>query len=496
MVQSRVMSRVWRHLGAQPAADRHAESCAARAYGTGMHTSSLSWNAVRWFALAVAALAVSGFLAVVLVLARVPAIATTLMLDPELARRSLVVHVNLATGVWFFAFIAGLFGLARGADAGVKTGARRRAASAPVVLAAAGVIAFSVSALSDAGAVLADYVPVIDHWLFFAGLAAFAVGIALDTLRLRRVATANLHAIPLDAQYGLRAAGIAFAIAMVTIVTSYLCRAPGATRLESFAELFWGGGHVLQFAATAGMLATWLVLFHHIVGTSALSSRLATRLFALLLLPTALAPWLVATGQSPRAFTWMMELGIGPAVLLVVGAGLATAARHGRPSDVHWPVQGIALVGLGVSIGMTLVGFGLGAAITEDTTLTPAHYHVSIGAVTVSFMATLMVLLPAFGAPIRWPRLAVWQPLLYGCGQTVFALGLAIAGFWGHSARKLYATDQVTSVPVERLGWIIAGIGGLFAFVGGVAFVVIVLGCRHGRARDRVPAMRQIHHVA
>jgi hypothetical protein len=146
-------------------------------------------------------------------------------------------------------------------------------------------------------------------------------------------------------------------------------------------------------------------------------------------------------------------------------------------------VQRIALVGLFVSIGMTLLGFALGAAITGDTTLTPAHYHISIGAVTVSFMTTLIVILPKLGAPVRWPRLAIWQPLLYGGGQTIFALGLAIAGFWGGAARKVYAAEHASSMPMARIGWLVASIGGVLALVGGVAFVAIVIASTRGRVR-------------
>ncbi len=437
-----------------------------------------SYNAIRWVGLAVVALATAGLLALVLVLARVPPIASVVKIDPELARRCLVAHVNLATGVWFFAFIAGLFCLGRPARS-------RRYGRVPVGLATAGVVAFTVSASCRAGVVLSDYVPVIDHWLFFAGLAAFAAGVLLEMLRRDGSAT-NGHALPRDVQHGLRASGLAFAIAILTFATAHLCRDPSATQFARYEHLFWGGGHVLQFAATAGMLAAWLLLFHQIVGTSAISSRLAAALFAILLLPTSIAPFLVASGASPRAFTRMMELGIFPVVLVVIVAGVASLRRHGRTGDVHWPAQPVAMVGLAVSIGMTLLGFLLGAAITGDTTLTPAHYHISIGAVTVTFMTTLIVLLPRVGAPIRRPRLAMWQPLIYGGGQSVFALGLAIAGFWGRADRKLFASDQLVSAPAERIGWIIAGIGGALAFVGGVAFVTIILGCRHTRVRARI----------
>ena len=83
---------------------------------------------------------------------------------------------------------------------------------------------------------------------------------------------------------------------------------------------------------------------------------------------------------------------------------------------------------------MTVLGFILGAMIRADNTLVPAHYHMSIGAVTASFMAGMLVLLEPLGAPLRGARArgwAVWQPLVFGIGQAIFALGFAIAGLAG-----------------------------------------------------------------
>jgi hypothetical protein len=266
-----------------------------------------------------------------------------------------------------------------------------------------------------------------------------------------------------------------FALALLTIIAAYLSRDRSASPTSSFENLFWGGGHVLQFAATAGMLASWLLLFHQTVGTHAITPRGAALVFVLLIAPTALAPALALTRQDPAAFTRLMEVGIWPAVVILTIAGAATALRHGRRNDLHWPLQTIATRGLFISVAMTFLGFALGAAISGDTTLTPAHYHISIGAVTVSFMTTLLVLMPRFGVPVAHPRLAMWQPALYGGGQTLFALGLAIAGFWGHAGRKLYDADRIVTTRAERVGWTVAGIGGLLAFAGGILFVMLVV---------------------
>ena len=436
----------------------------------------VSRDALYWFGLAVGALAVSGALAIVLVIQRIPAMVELLASDPELARRSLVVHVNLATGVWFFAFITALTCLV--------SRTRIHTARPAAVLAGIGVIAMAVPAcFSDVHAVLSDYVPIVDHVLFLVGLAAVAAAILMVVIEVWLVATRiESAALPAEVQYGLRAAGICFLIAMLTIAGAYLDRDASASTLARFQHLFWGGGHVLQFAAIAGMLAGWLLLLHELLGTSLLAPRAAAWLFGALLLPTATGPWLAVSGHSPRAFTWMMELGIAPAVLVVMFVGARALYRHRVCGVMHWPIQPVALVGLLVSGAMTLVGFGLGAAISGNTTLTPAHYHVSIGAVTVTFMTVLLVMMSRFGAPVRWPRVAKWQPLLYGVGQSVFAGGLAIAGFWGQAARKTYGAGQQLEPP-SHAGLVIAGIGGALALVGGVMFVVLVVSA--WRHRDR-----------
>ena len=78
-----------------------------------------------------------------------------------------------------------------------------------------------------------------------------------------------------------------------------------------------------------------------------------------------------------------------------------------------------------VSAGLTVLGFGLGAAIRGSNTMVPAHYHASVGGVTVAFMAATYLLLPAFRFAIptlRLRRAAAWQPALYGVGYDAPAL--------------------------------------------------------------------------
>src|SRR5690606_37372656 len=107
--------------------------------------------------------------------------------------------------------------------------------------------------------------------------------------------------------------------------------------------------------------------------------------------------------------------------------------------------------------------------------------------VTVAYMAVLVALLPRLGAAIPWPRLAAWQPLVYGVGQMGFAFGLAIAGTLGQAARKTYGAEQQVEASAEWGGLLIAGVGGAVALAGGILFIAImVAAARQGWKRDGV----------
>jgi hypothetical protein len=70
--------------------------------------------------------------------------------------------------------------------------------------------------------------------------------------------------------------------------------------------------------------------------------------------------------------------------------------------------------------------------------------------------------------------LTISQPLVYGVGQATFATGLAIAGFWGGAARKSYGAEQPIDASVVKTGFVLAGIGGAVALIGGALFVGLV----------------------
>lgn len=496
----------------------------------------IDWEANRkkarqWLALGVGSLLLSGLLAVFLALARMPLL-DRLIHDPLFFRRGLVVHVDLALLVWVYALVAALYFLLP-AKEGLFSAFSTRL-SAP--LGATGVLLLLLAAgARGSEPILANYVPVIDHPLFLVGLVAFAGGVLLALLNPRLLPGAELVRglveIPAASRVGLRASALAVILALLTFAASWLSVPSFLDPTPYFENLFWGGGHVLQVASVAAMMAVWLMLLESWSGAEILSRNAALVLFGALLLPILGAPLLAMQGPSSHwyrtGFTRLMQWGIFPVVSVVLvlcirAIVLAKPSNHvskagskadsrtifktdsravsvtdsraiskadpkedsishtsTRPHTSTSASPSLSLrdgrvLGFFTSAGLTVLGFILGAMIRGSNTMVPAHYHAAIGAVTASLMAVTFLILPALGVAIRSPRLSAWQPVVFGVGQAVFALGFGIAGWFGMD-RKVYGSEQLHRTLPESIGLAVMGSGGILAAVGGVLFLTLVM---------------------
>jgi hypothetical protein len=451
-------------------------------------------RARRWFSLAVLSLFAAGVLALALVVGRLPGLGS-LVADPLMFRRALVLHVDLALVVWLLAFVAGLFSL-------LPTSGRptRRAAVAPWVACAGLAGLFAAVFAPGAEPVLSNYVPMIDHPLFAAGLIAFGLGIATTLVDGRllpgREVEGRERALPEAARPGLRVAAVTVLAALLTFFGTWLST-PTALEPKAYYEvLFWGGGHLLQVATTAAMVAVWLMLLTPTLGHPPISRRVSALLFGWLAVPALVSPVLLAYGPTSatyrEGFTDLMRWGIFPPVtvfLLLTLRALFAAWRTGRLE--RGALGDPRVLGFFSSAGLAVLGFVLGALIRGSNTMVPAHYHAAIGAVTASFMTASFVLFAPLGVRFHSPRaetLSRFQALIFGVGQAVFALGFAIAGAHG-MARKTYASEQVTHSVAHTVGLWVMGLGGLVAVVGGVLYLYITLGA--GQASR--PARRASH---
>lgn len=454
----------------------------------------------RWLALSIGALMLAGLFSIGLIIGRVPPFSEWVT-DPKLFKRFLVIHVDLALIVWFYAFLAGLFQLI-----GSRTGGHRAAARGlgPALL---GIIAMVSSGLvPNAEPILANYVPVVDHPLFIFGLVSFAIGV-LSALASRRMFPSDdapsFFELPEDARPALRAAAVALAAAALTFYGAFLAT-PRTLPDGSYYELVaWGGGHVLQVASEAGMMAVWLILLGTLLKRPVIGRKWSAILFALLVTPHLAMPALTLFGTDSAAYhvgaTRLMQFGIFPVVLVVLGLCVRQLVIAYRAGELEGRLTDPRLIGFATSAALTLTGFALGAMIRGSNTMIPAHYHAAIGAVTVSFMTLAIVLLaperydicapgllrgtrPIY-APIRdrWRKL---QPALFGGGQVIFAIGFGLAGANG-MARKAYGSDQYVRGFADWLGLGIMGFGGLIAIAGGLLFMIMVVQSVTAVARNR-----------
>ncbi len=410
-----------------------------------------------------------------LVIGRAPG-TSALITDPLFFRRCLVVHVDLSLVVWAYAFsTALLFLLPRAGESSLVS-------RAGVFVATGGVGLMVLSAMAPGAApVLSNYVPMVDHWSFGAGLVLFAIGVLLGVVDKRLLpsepAVGTLLHVPDAAIPGLRATGVLLIIAALTFAASWSSTPAGLSADVRYELANWGGGHVLSAASSAAMASVWLILLSGKDRDPVVPRWLASLCFGILVLPWLWAPVLAASGVQDTAaregFTTLMRWGIFPPMALMAIACLVTFFKTRPQAGAGWSLHRVGFV---ASVSLTALGWILGAMIRDSTTLIPAHYHAAIGGVTVAFMAVTYPLLDALGSPAaitkRRARLATLQPAIFALGQGIFAIGFGWSGAYG-MGRKLYGAEQST----ERLGaWLglgVMSIGGLIAIVGGLIFIAL-----------------------
>ncbi len=412
-----------------------------------------------WFALALFALGASALLAIVLVAARTP----FLGLGGGFFRTALVLHVNLGVIVWFLAAAAGVWTLLRGrADA---------AGWGVLALAAVSLTALLIAPLmGQPPPVLANYMPVLDSPVFLAGLAGFLVAVvATGLLSLSSGWQADYSLLRFAARWAV------LAVFSATVVFFIDQERAGISRLVlpvTLDDQLWGSGHLLQFVHNILMMAAWALLGQRF----------------LLLVPNLcrLAPWLIAGtavatigglyfslhedigSQAHRlGYTMLMRWATWPAPLLLGGGLLLGAWRSRRqPLGLQPGESGLlasmALYALGCMVGATIQG--------NATTSVPAHYHGTVGAVTLAYLTVVVRYGEVFGLRSSFGRW--WQrlPVVYGLGISILVAGLAWSGFLG-VPRKAPHAELLQSEPGYLLAMGLAGLGGFLALASILVFV-------------------------
>ncbi len=455
--------------------DRVLERDSGHRYALEVSAGSNRLLARCWLGLGVLALIGSGIFSLLLVLSRAPYLNQWLPVE-NFFRVALVVHVDLSVLVWFVA-VAGLLW--------TSCGPRRALGAAwfALLLCGAGALLMSLAAFAGkAEPIMANYVPVLDGFAFLAGLGVFGLG---SSVLIGWRLWAGLGALPgqgplsdgsKSLQFGLVAAAIAAAVAVLAFAQS-LVLVPRELDGKAYYEiLFWGGGHAQQYVWTLLMLVSWLWLASAAGARIPMSPRVVRGMLALGLIGVFATPYAylvhdVTSVEHRDIHTWAMRLGGGLAIVPIALASAMGLWRRTSPT----PEAGRPLLGaLVASILLFAVGGLVGIFIQGSNVTIPAHYHGSIVGVTLALMGVVYLLLPKLGYTAPTGRLARWQPLLYGLGQLMHIAGLVWSGGYGIQ-RKIAGTEQVLRSAPEVAGMALMGAGGLIAIIGGLLFVVVVI---------------------
>ncbi|MBF0352852.1 MAG: cbb3-type cytochrome c oxidase subunit I [SAR324 cluster bacterium] len=384
---------------------------------------------------------------------------------------ALVIHVNLAIVIWFLAFISLLYVLSFQLKTGPQTLIKRVGQSGLTLQVVGTLLMVMVPFIGEGTPIMSNYVPVLDHPLFFTALFLFFSGAALSVSLPFLMKKQNC--VPLEPffAFGTRCAGITFILALCCIGLAYYQMAPLSHSLNAFETVFWGGGHLLQAVNTLAMLSCWIFLIHRIYQQTILPDFLIYGLLGLIPLFALPGPffyfiWDTGTPELTNAFTFLMRWGLGGSVILTA-AGI-TRLLWNRRNETPWGDPRL----LSVLISMGLFGYGgiVGTMIDSSNTTIPAHYHGVIGAVTIAFMGASFELLPFLnGRKLTW-RFLRWQPVLCGLGGAFFVTGMFWAGSHG-VARKVPGAAQGLDHWQKIAGMTLMGLGGLITVFGVILFI-------------------------
>jgi heme/copper-type cytochrome/quinol oxidase subunit 1 len=395
-------------------------------------------------------------------------------------RVALIVHVDQSVLIWFLAFGGVLWALAARPVPGLSWTAFGVAAAGCLLVAAS-------PFLGAADPLLNNYVPVLDHPLFVTALAIFALGVLLQlTAYLTRVGGGLRWRDPVAV--GTLTAALATLVAALSLVWTRAGLSPAWEGKAFYEYLFWGPGHVLQFAYTQILLVAWIWLVRAQgrslpLGDGTLSALLVLGILPLLLVPLIHAVYAPDSAETRLAFTRLMQWGNGLAAV-PIGLAVMIALARSRARDLT-PERGPEMVpvrrALAASLTLFAAGGVLSLLIAGSNTIVPAHYHGSIVGVTLALMGLSYHLLPrlGFGTPTR--RMARVQPWIYGGGQLLHIGGLAVSGALGIQRKTAGAAQGLDSL-AAKVSMGVMGIGGLLAVIGGILFVLVVIGAFRRRS--------------
>jgi len=372
---------------------------------------------------------------------------------------SLVIHVDLSVLVWFLSSVCVLWSLLASKEF-------ITAYKASFICSVLGTIILILSPfIGDSNPIKNNYVPVLQNPAFFIGLALFASGVLLNaflTAMQYKKAEENYF------NFGIYCSAIIVLVAAICFaIAMQITPAPDGDFVSYYEHIFWGGGHVLQFTYTSCLVVVWLWMAQLSGFNIKLSHKIIWLVIAINLLIALPSPMFYLSDDVYNLFTKQMRHGGGIAALFAGGAVIWALFCKKNSSNAPHAIKA-SLV-----LSVLLFGYGgvLGYMISGVNVTIPAHYHGSIVAVTLAFIALAYHLLPQVGFGEIKGKIATAQPYIYGIGQVMHVTGLAWMGGYGALRKAANSSQDIEALAPKLLFFS----GGALAILGGLLFIVVVI---------------------
>ena len=365
---------------------------------------------------------------------------------------------------------------------------------------------------------MTSYVPMMAAPSFYLGLILFAVGaliacfVFLGTLVIAKREKTYTGSVPL-VTFGAITAAI---IAIFTIVSGAIILIP--TWLLSlgvishvdpliYRTIWWAFGHSSQQINVAVHISIWYAVAAIAFGAKPMSERVSRGAFLLYILflqlasahhlladPGVSTAWKIVNTSYFMYFAVLASMIHG---LTIPGAmEVAQRAKGYNNGLFEWlrkapwgnPVFSgvfISIIGFGFLGGISGVMMGTEQLnmIIHNTIYVPGHFHATVViGTTLSFMSLTYFLIPVlFRREMIAPKLAQWQPYLFGLSMYFFALVMMGAGTLGVSRRHWDMAFSGAALAYDWPGLAylmmgLVGITGMAAIAGGAIYIYVTVG--------------------
>ncbi|MDH3263316.1 MAG: cbb3-type cytochrome c oxidase subunit I [Paracoccaceae bacterium] len=464
---------------------------------------------------AVIFLLIGGLMGLLVALTRWPAIQ---LLPAEWFYLVLTGHGANVLLFWILFFEIAVLYFAGAILLGARLAAPKFAWLAFILMLAGALMANYAVLRGDSSVMFTSYPPMMaSHW-FYLSLIIFAVGALLAviiffaTLVVAKAENTYNGSVPLVTFGAITAAIIAvftLASGAIILIPTWLWSVGLISGIDSlmYKVIWWGMGHSSQQINVAAHVAIWYAIAAMVLGAKPLSEKVSRMAFLMYILFLQLASAHHLLAEPGLSSTWkivntsyMMYLAVlGSLIhgLTVPGAIEAAQRRNGfNRGWFEWltkaPWGNPAFSGMFMSLVMFgfiggISGVVLGTeqlnVLMHNTIYVPGHFHGTVVAgTTLAFMAVTYLLVPLlFGRDIIWPTIAKWQPYFFGFGAAGISLFMMGAGTLGVARRHwdLSLTDAAHGYEFPAAAYLMMGLNGLAAIlaaVGGVMFILVIVG--------------------